>query len=250
MKRFLSSERTMPQVKKEELLQVDGLTVRLTRKEVRYLRLRLLPEGTLGGTIPWLMPLEEAEAFIRSRLPQLRPRLEQLRLQQDNPDCGLRGDYVWLWGRRYAVLMGDTLQSDGRETARFDGSCFWLHSDRELTAERRERLLLDELARLITARTEELFSYWQLRMNLHHNGWQLRVMRSRWGSCNVRRRTIHINFRLVFRPPECLEYVVVHELAHIYEASHSRRFWDFVGCFLPDYRERRRLLNDFLFLSE
>ena len=67
--------------------------------------------------------------------------------------------------------------------------------------------------------------------------------RTRWGSCS-RKRNLSFNWRLVLAPPEILDYVVVHELAHLCEMNHSKRFWSLVGSFCPDFEQHRRWLKD------
>ena len=66
--------------------------------------------------------------------------------------------------------------------------------------------------------------------------------RSRWGSCHVSGR-ISLNWRLIQLPPHLVDYVVVHELAHLREMNHSPRFWSLVGRIIPDYQARRRELR-------
>ncbi|MDE1871704.1 MAG: M48 family metallopeptidase [Candidatus Micrarchaeota archaeon] len=71
---------------------------------------------------------------------------------------------------------------------------------------------------------------------------------TKWGSCSTSRRfdgaKILINFKLLFMPEECLDYVIVHELAHTKIHNHSREFWEIIGRVIPDYKERRRVLRD------
>lgn len=64
------------------------------------------------------------------------------------------------------------------------------------------------------------------------------------GSCNVQTHHININLALLSKPPECLEYVVVHEMTHILEASHNQRFWGFMTKFYPDWKRVRKYLSD------
>jgi hypothetical protein len=68
-------------------------------------------------------------------------------------------------------------------------------------------------------------------------------MRSRWGTCNIRARRIWLNLELAKYPPECLEYVVVHEMVHLLERSHNARFKSLMDRFLPDWRARKRTLG-------
>ena len=70
-----------------------------------------------------------------------------------------------------------------------------------------------------------------------------RRMRTRWGTCDTRTHSIRLNTELVKKPAECLEYVVVHEMTHLLEASHNRRFKALMTRFLPDWAERKRRLN-------
>lgn len=71
----------------------------------------------------------------------------------------------------------------------------------------------------------------------------LRAMKTRWGSCTPGKGTIRFNLLLADKPQECVEYVVVHELSHLVHANHSRDFWNVVEEILPDWKERKRLLN-------
>ena len=73
---------------------------------------------------------------------------------------------------------------------------------------------------------------------------KLRYMTSRWGSCQPDRGKITLNSRLIDAPEGCLEYIVVHEFAHFIETNHSKAFWDVVEEFLPDWKERRKLLRE------
>lgn len=86
-------------------------------------------------------------------------------------------------------------------------------------------------------------------LNLHHfrekiHSIRLKNMRSRWGSCS-QAGNINLSVRLLFLPLELMEYVCVHELAHLKEMNHSRRFWTWVAKILPDYQDKRLMLNDY-----
>ena len=68
---------------------------------------------------------------------------------------------------------------------------------------------------------------------------QLSNARTRWGTCHPHGR-VHLNWRLIHMPQHLIDYVVVHELAHLREMNHSPRFWAVVGSVIPDYTARRR----------
>ena len=82
-------------------------------------------------------------------------------------------------------------------------------------------------------------------MGVRHTGLKVHRMKTRWGSCNVRTGSINLNTLPVCWPQECLEYIVVHELAHLHEANHSPRFHAIVERYLPEWRERKKMLAAF-----
>ena len=80
-------------------------------------------------------------------------------------------------------------------------------------------------------------------MNVTYGTVRLSSARTRWGSCSAR-GNLNFHWKLILMPPEVLDYVVVHELAHRREMNHSPRFWAIVEKVLPDYKERRRWLKE------
>jgi predicted metal-dependent hydrolase len=95
---------------------------------------------------------------------------------------------------------------------------------------------------------KELVKDWEQRLGLETSFIGIRSMSSRWGSCTAKTRRIRLNALLAYCPKECLEYVVVHELAHLRENNHSQRFWVIVESALPDYKMRERKLKELSWL--
>jgi predicted metal-dependent hydrolase len=89
----------------------------------------------------------------------------------------------------------------------------------------------------------ELVSVWEQRLGVATTFVGIRRMSSRWGSCTAKTRRIRLNSALEYCSRECLEYVVVHELAHLRENNHSPRFWAIVSGALPDYKKHRAELK-------
>ena len=91
---------------------------------------------------------------------------------------------------------------------------------------------------------ERLVKKWEPVMGVSVSGITVRRMKTRWGSCNVNTHHINLNLALAQKPPECLEYVVVHELAHLLEPGHNPVFWGYMTQFYPDWKRVRKYLND------
>jgi|AGTN01.3.fsa_nt_gi Predicted metal-dependent hydrolase len=91
--------------------------------------------------------------------------------------------------------------------------------------------------------TYRYFDKWTKKLGVSATFAGYRKMSTRWGSCTVKTRRIRLSSALEYFPPECLEYVIVHELAHLLEPNHSPRFWKIVGAAIPDYKELKIRLN-------
>lgn len=92
----------------------------------------------------------------------------------------------------------------------------------------------------------QLFSQ---KMGIQYGAVRINSARSRWGSCNSK-GDINFTYRLIFAPEDLIDYVVVHELAHIKEMNHSANFWDIVEDTISDYKTRRKRLRDFQYQLE
>jgi predicted metal-dependent hydrolase len=100
-----------------------------------------------------------------------------------------------------------------------------------------------EWSALVQACVPPLIEKWEPILGVKHGKLAYRNMTSRWGSCNTKTGRICINTRLALYPPECLEYVVVHELCHLRVSGHDADFWQLVGSCLPNYKQLRAKLR-------
>lgn len=106
--------------------------------------------------------------------------------------------------------------------------------------EGQEKQLRQQAGEVIRARA----AYYAEKMGVKYNRIFIKEQKTRWGSCSVR-GNLNFNWKLILTGDEQLDYVVVHELAHLKQMNHSPRFWREVEKILPDYRERRRRLKDY-----
>ena len=90
----------------------------------------------------------------------------------------------------------------------------------------------------------ELIAKWEPKLGVKVKAYFLQRMKTRWGSCNVRAGHIRLNTELVKKPRDLLEYVLVHEMIHLLEPTHSERFVSLLGRHYPSWREARAELNE------
>ena len=103
---------------------------------------------------------------------------------------------------------------------------------------------LERQKRMLKTEVERLVAKWEPVMGVQVRGITIRRMKTRWGSCNVKTHHININLALAKKPPECLEYVVVHEMTHILEPTHNQTFWGYMTQYYPSWKKVRNYLKD------
>lgn len=113
----------------------------------------------------------------------------------------------------------------------------------EHTNKQKNQLLTSEHREQMKALLPPLFEKWEAIIGVKASEWGIKAMKTRWGSCNTVKKRIWLNVYLMHKPQICLEYVLVHELVHLLEASHNKRFYALMTEFMPRWKEHRRLLK-------
>lgn len=229
----------------EEIVDIAGISVLVLRKPVKNLHLRVTtPEVKAVASVPLRLPRTDVLRFLESRANWLRSAVAKVQQREaHNPDYHFEDGVAWLWGQPVPV----SFTAAGSFKAELINNELHIAGRGAATAAGRQRLLHRYYRQVLESKLAGLFAYWQPRMGLYASVVHIRTMKSCWGTCNVIAKSILINYRLIHRPVSCLEYVVVHELAHLYEGSHNLRFWQCVEAQLPDWHARRQLLNNFVF---
>lgn len=229
----------------EEIVDVAGIRVAVRRKPIKNLHLRITtPEIKAVASVPMGLPRSEVLRFLEGRAHWLHNAMDKVRHREaNNPDHHFDESTAWLWGEAVPVCFAKA----GRFEGKLVNGTLHIAGRGADTSAGRQRLMERYYRQVLEAKAAELFAYWQPRMGLYAASVHIRTMKSRWGTCNVRTKSILLNYRLIHRPLACLEYVVVHELAHLHEAGHNQRFWQCVARQLPDWHVRRQLLNNFVF---
>ncbi|MBT1181769.1 DUF45 domain-containing protein [Bifidobacterium sp. CP2] len=201
----------------ERVLDVDGLEVHVERKRIRNMYLRVKPpEGRVEVSAPLRMPLRTITAFVRDRrewIVMQRRRMEDAR-------------HVML-----DRLDGRAVAPDVEPAADSPTQPFWTDARRR------------EAAAAIEAALPALLAKWGPIIGRRPTHVTLRRMTSRWGSCTPKTGRIRLNLQLGLMEPRFLEYVLVHEMTHLWEHGHGPGFQRRMDAYLPGWRVLRRDLN-------
>lgn len=223
------------------ILNVDGLEipVSVVRKRVKNLNLRVRADGTVTLSIPQHLPLARAQEFLERKGSWIAERVRRNIERRPSPDfAGELPNRIPLWGK---LVPRDSVQANSGQAA----------SDRDASGQGApgqttiDQAALDELYRTEVLRAlPGIVERMEARIGVHAARWSVRVMKTRWGSCTPKTGAIRINARLAAYPPECLEFVVAHELVHLLEPSHNARFHALLDEFCPGNRHPAKLLRE------
>lgn len=228
------------------ILNVDGLEipVSVVRKRVKNLNLRVRADGTVTLSIPQHLPLARAQEFLERKGSWIAERVRRNIERRPSPDfAGELPDRIPLWGK---LVPRDSVQVNSGQDVGGQGAVGRAIPGQDAPGQTAiDQAALDELYRTEVLRAlPGIVERMEARIGVHAARWSVRVMKTRWGSCTPKTGAIRINARLAAYPPECLEFVVAHELVHLLEPSHNARFHALLDEFCPDNRHPAKLLRE------
>jgi predicted metal-dependent hydrolase len=232
-----------------EVLQLGDIVIRVTRKEVKHVHLSIHPpNGRVTLVAPLDTRLEVARAYATSKLHWIREQQDKLRAQpRETPRQYVERESHYLWGRRYLMSV---VERDRKPEVSLDHRRIVLYIRPGSSEVKRAELLHEWHKTLLHREVPLVIRRWEPRLGVQVRGYFLQRMKTKWGSCNSASGTIRLNTELVKKPKDLLEYVVVHEMAHLIEPSHSSRFVAILDEHYPTWRDARSELNDLPLAAE
>lgn len=224
-------------------LTVAGLGVDVVYKDIKNMHISVYPPV---GRVRVAAPQRTTEDAIRLAVVQRLSWIKRQREQFQNADRQserkmVSGESHYVWGQRYLL---DVSKSSGAYGVEIKGNTLWVITPPETDAAGRFGALDRWYRRELKAAVPTLLEKWQPILAVVANKLVVRRMKTKWGTCVTATRTIWLNPELAKKDPWCLEYIVVHELAHLREQGHGEKFVALMDQVLPDWRARRNELND------
>ena len=232
-----------------ELIRLGDIEIAVTRKLVRNVHLSVHPPaGKVTLVAPTGTRLEVARAYAISKLGWIRDQQAKLGAQaRETPRDFVERESHYLWGRRYLLSV---VEKDAKPTVTLDHRRMMLTVRPGSALAKREEVMLEWYRSLLHEAVPALIRKWEERLGVKASGYFLQRMKTKWGSCNHRAGSIRLNSELVKKPKDLLEYVVVHEMLHLVEPTHSERFVALLEQHYPRWREARAELNQLPLAAE
>lgn len=233
----------------QNIIKISDISVKVIRKKIKNIHLAVYPpDGWVRVAVPEIINDEAVRLVVISKLGWIRRQQKSFKEQprQDKREL-ITGESLYFLGHRYIL---EVIHSNKKPKIFLKNKkTLCLKINNKTTFEKREQLLNKwyrvELKKLLA----NIVKKWENKMNIKTNSCNIRKMKSRWGTCNVKNRVVTLNLELVKKPIECVEYILVHEFAHLLERTHNKRFKQILNKYIPNWKTRRKWLNNLPLLN-
>jgi len=225
-----------------EQVRLGDIAVDVVLKDIKNVHLSVHPPtGRATISAPLRMNLDTIRVFAISKLGWIRQQQRKLLAQErETPREYLDRESHYVWGRRYLLKISESEQPPKIELKHTRMQL----SVRPGTDDKKLQAIVEEWYReQVKQAVPPLIDKWERHIGVKVKRIFVQRMKTKWGSCNHRARTVRLNTDLAKKPRECLEYLVVHELVHLLEPTHNARFIALMDQFMPKWRSHRQGLN-------
>lgn len=222
---------------------MSNIVVDVVRKDIKNAHLAVYPPT---GRVRIAAPLRMSDSSIRllavSKIAWIRKHQKRIDAQpRETPREYVNGESHYYQGRRYLLRV---VERSGKHRVELkNGRYMMLYVHPGASVQSRDRVVREWYRDRVKSLAAPLFAKWEKIIVVHAAEWGVKVMRTKWGSCNVKASRIWLNLELAKKPHRCLEYIVAHELIHLLEHTHNERFVAYMDNFMPLWRARKKELN-------
>jgi len=217
--------------------------VEVVRKDIKNLHLGVYPpNGRVRVAVPLHLNDEAVRLAIISRLGWIRRQKKGFKEQDRQSQREMvTGESHYVWGRRYRLRV---IEHDGPAAVSIlNSTTIELRLRPGTGREKREALLHRWYRQQLRELIPQLIAKWETKVGVTVAEWGIKKMKTLWGACNIEDRRIWLNLELAKKPESCLEYILVHEMIHLFERHHNERFKELMESLMPQWRLHREELN-------
>lgn len=228
---------------------IGDIEVHVEKKKIKNMHIYVKPPyGEVLCTAPKYVSDKTIKEFILSKEDFIIRNVERIRSNPVTPEPTYEtGDKISVWGDMYSLYVCEgtryNLELRNANEGLTEENTAVLTVRAGCTAEQKEHFIKEWYRDELTERVDILLPKWEAYTGLKCSSWQSKSMKTRWGTCNTGTKKIWINLKLAEYPVECLEYVLLHELAHTKVPNHGAEFKEILNEYMPDWKQVKRRLN-------
>lgn len=231
-------------------ITVNSISIDIVRKDIKNLHLAVYPpNGRVRIATPLRLDDEAIRLFAISKMAWIKKQISKFESQERQTFREyVSGENHYFEGNRYLL---NVINQKGTPKVEIRNKTFLdLYVKPNSTRDQRERVLTKWYRNQLKSKIPPLIEKWQTIIGIEINEWEIKKMKTKWGTCKVESKRIWLNLELAKKPFHCLEYIIVHELIHLLERRHNENFTELMDKFLPDWRHSQKELNQFVLSYE
>lgn len=226
-----------------EHITISNIKIDVVRKDIKNIHLAVYPPT---GRVRIAAPLKVNEDAIRlfavAKLGWIKRNQKKFEGQEriSQREYKQRESH-YFQGKRYLLNITET---EGAPKVILKSKKFIeLFVRPETPVEKRHEIMTEWYRVQLKKQIPEIIEKWEAILKVKVSDWQVKQMKTKWGSCNIEKKRIWVNLELAKKPEHCLEYIIVHEMVHLLERHHNERFLYYMDTYLPSWRQLKTELN-------
>lgn len=215
--------------------------IQIHKKKVKNVTLKVKRDGTIHLTVPEAATNEYIERVLDNKKEWIENQLKHFDENYEKPEIKemVSGESFKYLGKNYRLKV---IQSQ-EEGVRLYRGYIEIYVKDKYNLKRKEELLKKWYMSKAENKFKELVNQYEEVVKEEIKSIRVLTMKTRWGSCNVESRNINLNLELIKKPRYCIEYVILHELAHLKYPNHSKEFWEYMSVHMPNWKWRKDKLE-------
>jgi predicted metal-dependent hydrolase len=225
------------------MITVSNMPIEIVRKDIKNIHLGVYPpDGKVRISVPKHVTDDNVRLAVVSRLSWIKKQQEEFSKQPRQPEREyVTGESHYYKGKRYLLEVKEHHGQHSVELKNRSKMILQVHPGTTLA--NKALVVTNWYRQQLKQDISTLLKKWQPIVSKEVKSWGVKKMRTKWGSCNIADQRIWINLELAKKSPECLEYILVHELVHLHERHHNEKFKTLMNRFLPHWRKSRDVLK-------
>ena len=213
--------------------------VKIVRKDVKNITLKVRPNGEAILTTPKAASDEHIKFIIKKRAKWIAKKREFFASFKTPQKEYVSGEDFRYLGRSYRLKVVQSKE----ERVKLQRGYLELFVKDKSDLKRKENLIYEWYHEKATLYFFNILQEFNKIVKQDIKSVKIRQMKTRWGSCNPYKSYINLNIELIKKPRACIEYVVFHELVHLLHPDHSKKFYDYLTLYMPDWQKRKEILE-------
>lgn len=226
-----------------EQIIVSDIKIDVVRKRIKNIHLAVYPPtGRVRIAAPFRVDDDAVRLFAISKIGWIKRNQRKFEKQErQTPREYKTRESHYFQGRRFLLRI---VQTTGRQKIVIRSKTYIdMHVRTDTPVAKRHELMNEWYREQLKNQIPGLIEKWEKKLGVNSNGWGVKLMKTKWGSCNIEEKRIWLNLELAKKPIPCLEYILVHELVHLFERKHNQRFISIMDYYLPNWKQLKDELN-------